>query len=242
VPQESCVLVLGEPSTSLSALAENVRRLGFRTVRAKTPPDAVSLAIERRLHYGVALLPADLPVVDLSQALDTLRRAAQSPELTAIATGQMPSEEERGRLRHAGVGLALWEPIGEHALRFYLNRALFPARERVQRGRERMPTDWSARVYTAGRAKPASVYSLSPTGVYLETRRPSQKGAQVAVALQLPDGEVSVAGCVVYTNVPGNLQRRRLPNGMAVHFTEMTELASRALERGVSSCAARFQL
>lgn len=225
---ERSVLILGEQSACTSALAERTRQLGFRTARAKTPQDAVLLAEERGFRFGVVLVQPDLPVVDLGQALDALRARCQSGDLTAVAAGPVPLGEEREQLRRAGVELALWEPVGDHALRFQLNRAMAGPR-RGQRGDERIPTECSAGVFVAGRQKSATVYTLSRGGSFLDTRRPSQRGAQLALQLHLPEGDVRVAARVIYTNVPGNLQRGQLPFGMAVRFIEVTAASSIAI-------------
>ena len=239
---EQSVLILGEQSASTSALAERTRQLGYRTARAKTPQDAMDLAQERGFRFGAVLVQPDLPVVDLKQAILELRTRARSPELIAIAAGLVPVEEERDRLREAGVALALWEPVGDHALRFQLNRAMAGRRGGHHRGQERVPTECEAGVFVAGREKPASVYSLSRGGSFLDTRRPSQRGARVAVELRLPAGDVTVAAQVVYTNVPGNLQRVQLPTGMAVRFTEVPELAERAIDGCVAASAEQLEV
>ena len=45
--------------------------------------------------------------------------------------------------------------------------------------------------------------------------------AQIEVELQLPEGSISVRGEVVFSNVPGNLQRPNLPMGMGVRFENL---------------------
>jgi len=234
------VLVLGDHETALASLAERSRGLGYRTVRAKTPDDAVRMARERGFRFAVALLPADLPVPDLGLAIEGLRLGCNAPDLTVIATGEPALEEDRARLRRAGVEHALWEPVGENALRFQLNRALARGRGELLRASERIPTDWVARVWSRGREKDAGVYSLSSGGVFLVTRRPSQKGNEVAVEIPLPGGAVRAGGRVVYTNVPGNLRRHGLPDGMAVRFTELTAEDDRRLRSAVAGSAAQL--
>ncbi len=43
-------------------------------------------------------------------------------------------------------------------------------------------------------------------------------GAVVEVELRLPAGHVRVRGTVIFSNVPGNLQRPNLPLGMGIRF------------------------
>jgi CheY-like chemotaxis protein len=236
------ILVLGEQSSCLSALAERARRMGHRAIRAKTPADAANLAEERNFCFAVALIGPDLPVVDLGEALEQIRSCSRSERLTPIAVGAPPLEaEERERLRRAGVQFALWDPVGDHALRFQLNRALCGAPPVTrERGQERFPTGWGARVFVGGHEKNASVYSISGSGSFLETRRPSQAGVQLAVELDIPEGPVQVAATVVYTNVPGNLRQTYLPDGMAIRFTDQAGEACRAILESLARSATRF--
>lgn len=239
---ESSVLVLGDHGSANASLAERTRRLGYRAIRAKTAQDAIELAEERGFRFGVAFVRSDWPVTDLREAMREIRQRSRSPHLKVIATGDLPTESERAELRAAGIEIGLWEPLGDHALRFHLNRSMSPPGRELLRSSDRVPTEWRARVYSGGRAKPASVYSLSCGGAFLATQRPSQSGVEVAVELALPEGPVSVVGRVIYTNVPGNLQRQALPHGMAVRFRDVPDSEHEALERSVDSSVARFSI
>lgn len=242
MPADHTVLVLGDHDTTLSSLAERCRRLGHRTVRAKTPQDAIDLAEQRGFTFGVALVGPDLAVVDLSAALAELRTRCRSESMTCVATGRSATDAERERLRRAGVELALWEPVPDFALRFQLNRAMAQQHIEMIRGEERTPAGWRARVLSQGRTKAASVYSASPVGAFLVTQRPNQKGAEVAIEISLPEGRISLGAEVVYTNVPGNLRRSRLPDGMAVRFVEGRDSDLRSLRRSLHDTAALFRV
>jgi CheY-like chemotaxis protein len=236
---EATVLVLGDHGLVLSELSERIRRHGFRAVRAKTPQDALDLADERGYRFSAALVESSLAALDLGGALSQIRERAGLPGMVLIATGAMPAASERQRLREAGVRTALWQPVGDHALLFHLNRATSDAGRHL-RAAQRVPTEWRTRVMVAGRAKPASVYSLSTGGAYLATDRPSMRGAELAVDLPLPGGPVSVLGRVVYTNVPGNLKRAHLPAGMGIAFVRTPrEDADRIGER-VAEIASQY--
>jgi CheY-like chemotaxis protein len=238
--RESHILILGQHGSHLSALSERVRELDYRAIRAKTPLDALDLANERGFRFDAALIDPDTPAIDLASALEALRSGTLSEDLTFVATGPRPDVEAASRLRAAGVKLALWEPITDHALLFQLNRATTPENTAVLRAATRVPTEWRTRIMVAGRAKPARVYSLSADGAYLATERPSMRGAQLAIDLPLPSGAVSLLGQVLYTNVPGNLARGHLPPGMGICFRGTPRAAREALDRCVQDAATHY--
>lgn len=233
------MLVLGDHGTVLSDLSDRIRRHGYRAVRAKTPQDALDVAAERGFRFEVALIEAGLAAPDLRAALDSIRARAGTPEMMTIAMGDRPDADERARLRAAGIQQALWEPVGDHALLFHLNRATSSCGVHL-RAAQRVPTEWKTRVMVAGRAKPAVVYSLSTGGAFLATERPSMRGAELAVELPLPTGRVSLLGRVLYTNVPGNLKRDHLPTGMGIAFVRTPPDDAAALEAEVDGLSARF--
>lgn len=231
------VLVLGDHATPLASLAERMRRLGYRVVRAKTPQQALDLTEERGYCFSAALVETTLPVVNLERALWELQERAGEGDLVFIAAGDRPDLEGLERLRQADVKLALWEPVGNHALRFQLNRALAGRRDDWLRGDLRAPMETPVKIFSAGREKRASIYTLSSGGAYLETIRPSPTGANIAIELPLPRGDIELAARVLYTNVPGNLQSDKLPSGMGIRFTETPATGQQLIEHTVTERA-----
>lgn len=229
------ILVLESVSERAASLAERLRALGgYRPIVAKSADAARTLVEDPRVAARAALLSPDFPVTDLRAALEALRQQAAGRRMRFVATGPRPAPDVLVRLREAGVELALWEPFDDARLRFQLNRALAaPAQESLRR-EQRAPTDWRARVRGGGREKEALVYSLSAGGAFLETPRPSMRGARVSVELPFPAGSLSLDGHVLYTNVPGNLRRPELPVGMAVEFEEPAPEAERELRHAVA--------
>lgn len=236
---EPTVLVLGDHGLALSDLSDRIRRFGFRAVRAKTAQDAIDLAAERAYRFDAALIESDLAAFDLAEALALIRERAGMPDMVVLATGPVPHPDERARLREAGVCHALWQPVGDHALLFHLNRATSLDGAHI-RAAQRAPTEWQTRVMIAGRPKPASVYSLSQGGAYLATERPSMRGARLALELPLESGRVTVLARVLYTNVPGNLRRAHLPTGMGVSFVDTPSEDAEAIGFGVADIASHY--
>ncbi|MEN8181730.1 MAG: PilZ domain-containing protein [Myxococcota bacterium] len=231
------LLLLHGGDPRVGVVAHRLRRLGYRSVGAKSPEEAFRLGGERQLRFRAILVPASLPAADLSSALEEMRARLADGPLGCLAVGPRPEPEIRRQLRAAGVDLAAFEPCEDSTLRFQLNRAMAGPVQDVERIETRVPTDLSARVQAAGRSKSAMVRTLSATGAFLETLRPSLPGVSVRLELSLPPQTVQAAGQVVYANVPGNLMRRGLPTGMAVRFTELSENAERAIRHCVAERA-----
>jgi len=237
---ESNVLILGDQASHLLELTDAVRDLGFRAIRAKTPQDAIALSHERGHRYPAVLIDNEAAMMDVGAALDTLRRECSSPDMTAFATGERPSADERKRLRCGGIEHALWLPIRDHALLFYLNDACHPEQPGMFQGELRAPVGWMARVMVGGRSKLAQVYALSCGGAYLATDRPSVRGSEIVLELPLPQGPMHLECEVIFTNVPGNLRRCNLPTGMSVEFLSTPARDREALSACVAESAAEY--
>jgi hypothetical protein len=205
----------------MRALGRRLRGLGCEVLGSKTPDHAERVLRSRGDGIGAVVMPVDLPTFDLRSALRFLRRLEPTGELTFMATGRRPDDEGRRLLRQAGVELALWEPLDDHALRFQVNRAL--ANSSIVRGDRsnlRAPADWPVPVWSGRRRKSARAYSLSVTGAFLSTWRPSLPNSELRIGFPIPSGPVRLNARVVMTNVPGNLLRPNLPVGMGVRFED----------------------
>lgn len=242
MPLERSVLVMDGGGAPRAALAHRLRRLGYRTLRAKSPEDAFRLVEEHRHLIGLALIPPDLAVIDLPAALAALAAGAPSGQLSYIVTGPPPPGDALGELRDSGVRLALWEPFDDARLRFQVNRALAEDAAGIARRETRAPVDLPAQVFQSGRQKPARIYTLAAGGAYLETPRPAMRGARVEIEIPVGAGPVRASGVVVYTNVPGNLHRGNLPVGMGVRFAELADPAGAAIRRLVAESALALAL
>jgi len=214
------VLLLGSETPTSRMLRVRLATLGYRGVPAKTPEQAQLVLQMARGAIRAAVLPPELPVVDLARTLRFLTSVAGG-QLWFLGAGPAPSREERIRLRDAGVSYALFDPIHDHELRFQLNRAF--ARSSIVRGRRRTlraPTRWSVPVVTPSGRREAGLYTLSAGGAYLATATPALRGTSLRVALPLPGGAIELGARVIATNVPGNLSQGLLPTGMAIRFEQ----------------------
>ncbi|MDJ0850467.1 MAG: hypothetical protein QNK04_19010 [Myxococcota bacterium] len=224
------LLIVDGGSLQMRRLASRLGRMGYAVVAAKTADAAERVLRVRGRTIAATIIPVDLPAFDLRAALGFLRRLEPSGELCFVAAGHRPESADRGMLREAGVELALWEPIDEHALRFQANRALADsAIVRGERGVLRAPANWSVSVWAGERRKPAKIYTLSARGAFLATARPSLPGTNLQVELPFRSTPVRVNAEVVMTNVPGHFMRNNLPAGMGVRFQEAPENVESAL-------------
>jgi hypothetical protein len=229
-----------EPMDLLNALA---RRLDYRVLRAKTTDEATQLLREPRYAIGCAVIPPDLPVPHLGQAIAALREAGRSRDLPFVVAGSPRSEQAGLAVSAAGVRLALWQPIDAHTLRFQLNRALAAGEGfRRRRSARRAPSSALARVHARGRSKEARLYTLSAHGAFLATAMPSLRGTDVQIELPQFASFGRLGGRVVMTNVAGNLLKKNLPTGMAVRFERVGVEEQAALELHVERKLRRLEL
>ena len=215
------ILLIESLDGSSHKLAERIMAFGSEPVLATSFHEAEQLLASNRAFVSAVMVPTSLPTLHLKKELKALKKLGPASGLMFVSVGKAPTHEERKKLRAAGMQLALWEPYDDGTLRFQLNRALGGDRDEHGRVHKRAPTYLLARIFVGGRTKDAVVYSLSEGGAFLETPRASMDGARVELELRLPAKHLRVTGLVIFSNVPGNLQRPNLPLGMGVRFDAM---------------------
>ncbi len=226
--QQPAILILDAASPTMRSLGSRLRRLGYPILLAKTP-DQAELLLRIRRELSAALIPVTLPAFDLGSALRFLRKYEPTGELTFVAVGSKPDREGCSLLRKAGVELALWEPMDDHALRFQMNRALARS-EIVLGGRAslRAPADWKMAIRSGTRRKPARIYTLSSSGAYIATERPLLPGVSIGLDIPVSSGTAKLKAQVMMTNVPGDFLRGNLPLGMGVRFENLSSQVEKA--------------
>ncbi len=213
------LLLIDAGGESMHVLASRVRRLGYPVLRAKTTEEAKQLLCDPRYAVSAAVIPSDLPVVNLRAALAALRQVSAVEHLSFLVSGGRPPPGRRRELQEAGAEFGLWDPVDAHTLRFQINRAMVGRIPRPSRRRSlRAPASWPVDLRVGRRHKEGRVYSISANGAFLSTSTPALRKTVVVAKMALPMATVRVTGPVVFTNVPGNLQKRSLPVGMAVRF------------------------
>jgi hypothetical protein len=238
-PQHVLALGFGR---EFDVLAGRLLLLNFRAVRAASTEDGVRTLKRTGEPIRAALLAVPQMLGDLSFALGRLRDQAPTPYLHFVAAGPQPGRQELEELRRAGVEFALWTPFDDAALRFVLNEALQDPNSGESRNVLRVPTGMLARVFSAAGQKTALVYNLSERGAFLETLRPTSAKGHVRVELPLSTGTVTLEARVVTTNVPGNIQKRSLPMGMGIEFTDVSEETRHTLAEHVGGMAERYRI
>jgi hypothetical protein len=215
------VLLIESLDGSSHKLAERIMTFGTEPILVTDFEEAHQVLDQRRHLISGVMIPTSLPSQNLKKEIKLLRRKGPASGIIFVSVGKPPTPDERKKLRAAGMQIALWEPYDDGTLRFQLNRALGGDRDSHGRLHKRAPTYLLARIFVGGRTKDAVVYSLSEGGAFLETPRASMDGAHVDLELRLPTNHVRVAGEVIFSNVPGNLQRPNLPMGMGVRFDDL---------------------
>ena len=118
------LLLIDAGGESMHLLASRVRRLGYPVLRAKTTEEAKQLLCDPRYAVSAAVIPSDLPVVNLRAALAALRQVSAVEHLSFLVSGVRPPPGRRRELQEAGAEFGLWDPVDAHTLRFQINRAM----------------------------------------------------------------------------------------------------------------------
>ncbi len=228
------IILIEGSDGGITTLSERLRSFDVEPVRVANLDSAEAMVAAMREPFCVVMIPTDFHHDRLKKALKSLCQATSQGEVMLVSVGRHPTPAQRKELKAAGMKLALWEPYDEGTLRFQLNRALGGDRDHHKRRALRVPTYLLARVFIGGRTKDAVVYSLSEGGAFLETQRASMEGARIEVELRLPGQAVEAKGEVLFSNVPGNLQRPNLPLGMGLKFTEISSDAVKQIREFVA--------
>ena len=228
--QRPSLLLVDVGSESMQELSLRLRQMSLHVIRTKTTEQGLDALVDPRYAIAAAVIPPDLPALDLEQALQAFQEVCPEQSLPLLAYGRRPSADHRARMRRSGVEWALWLPLDDNTLRFQVNRSLAGGGPIVSSRRAaRVPTNWPVRIQVGEREKPAKLYSVSARGAYLATSRPSLPRSRIDLSLPLPSGDLPLAAEVVMTNVPGNLLRRNLPIGMGVCFRDPSEEVQRSI-------------
>jgi hypothetical protein len=240
-PQEREPVLLYAFEKDHDLLAGRLVLLGVRPLRATSADEAAALISRQREGVRVALAPSTLTANRVGD-LARMSQAAGPRGLRVVVVGERPSPADYARLRAGGAALCVWNPFTDAELRFVVNLALYDRTRGEVRQQVRVPTNLMARFRSGAGEKPALVYNLSTGGAYLETPRATMVGAAIQVTFPLPDGAVTVEARVVSTNVPGNLERQKLPRGMGVEFQNLAELPREAIAKYVAQRLRSYEL
>jgi hypothetical protein len=223
-------------------LAGRVVVLGFRATRANDVESAVEQIRRQDQPVRVVLFPVDATFGDRTRELRRMAEAAGALGLRPIVTGAQPNPASIAALKRDGVRFALWKGFHDADLRFTLNSALYDETRGQLRPSLRVPASLMARVRSGAGEKAAMLYNLSTTGAFVETPRPGMPGGSIQLAIDFPDGTLDAAAVVVFTNVPGNLQKANLPVGMGVKFVSIPAAVSQRIAKYVAEKARAYEL
>jgi hypothetical protein len=220
------LLIETDPSVA-QKLATQLVRLGVEAIRVAELSDALDTVQSEDYSICAVLVPSAFDGKSLRKALKIMRR--REPALPAMAYGKIPDRGQREALREAGVLLSLWDGYDEGVLRFQVNRLIAGENPSAVRRSRRAPVHAPVRILVGDREKLGALYSISEGGCYVESPRASMEGARLLMSFVLEERSYKIEGVVVFSNVPGNLQRPNLPLGMGVQFRDLAEPMQKAL-------------
>jgi uncharacterized protein (TIGR02266 family) len=227
-------ILAGSRHRSLSA---RLLPCGYEALLATSCAEAGAALARSDRPVAAAILESRIALEDAA-GLAALREQGAPPFVTI---GPPAGDSERAALRAAGIRLVLWEPFEDNDLRWALSRATGTEPEEL-RGENRLPSSLGVRCRSGTGVKAGVLYNLSSGGAYVETPRPTSVGGHVEMEIALPSGIARARGCVVSTNVPGNLQRAQLPVGMGVRFETLDADSRERLEEYLRERSQRLEV
>ena len=223
-------------------LAGRIVVLGYRAFRANDVDTAVELMQRQAQAVRVLMFSSEAPFANRAMDLRRMTEASGALGVRMIVSGQQPNPDELGALRRDGVRFCLWRGFHDAELRFVLNAALYDETRGQLRPSARVPASLMVRVKSGVGEKAGMLYNLSETGAFVETPRPSMPSGRITLTIEFPDGATAIPATVVFSNVPGNLQKPNLPLGMGVKFSEITEEHARRVAKYIAERARAYTL
>lgn len=223
-------------------LAGRIVVLGYRAVRANDIESALELVKRPGQPILVLMFPPGAPFTQREKDLRSLAEAGGAFGLRIIVSGNRPSAPEIAALKREGVRFGLWKPFHDSELRFVINNALYDETRGQLRPSPRVPASLVVRMKSGAGEKAGMLYNLSMTGAFIETARPNMSGGQITLTIEFPDGALAIPASVVFSNVPGNLQRPNLPLGMGAKFVSISPEHAERVAKYVSERARAYEL
>jgi hypothetical protein len=223
-------------------LAGRLVLLSYRSIRADDLDSAVDALRRQNQPVRLMLFPAEAQFSNRGAALAQLSQMQGGLGMRAIVTGRRPDAGTIAALKRDGVRFSLWSPFHDSELRFVLNAALYDTTRGEVRPAVRVPASMMVRVKSGTGDKAALLYNLSAAGAFLETMRPNLPGGRVQLTIDFPDGPISIAAQVVFTNVPGNVQKPNAPIGMGVRFEGLAVDVGERIVKFIAERAKAYEL
>ncbi len=223
-------------------LAGRIVVLGYRALRANDVESVLDLLRRPGQPIRVFVFPVGAPFPQRESDLRSLTDASSTFGLRLIVSGDRPSPPEIAALKREGVRFGLWKPFHDSELRFVLNSALYDETRGQLRPNPRVPASLVVRMKSGAGEKAGMLYNLSMTGAFIETPRPNMAGGRITLMIEFPDGTLAIPASVVFSNVPGNLQRPNLPLGMGAKFVDVNPQHAERIAKYVAERTRAYDL
>jgi len=224
-------------------LAGRIVVLGYRAIRANDVEVAVDLMQRQAQAIRVLMFSSDAPFENRARDLRRMTEASGALGMRTIVSGPQPNAEGLAALRRDGVRFCLWKGFHDAELRFVINSALYDETRGQLRPSVRVPASLMVRVKSGAGEKAGMLYNLSETGAFVETPRPSMPSGRVTLTIEFPEGgAVAIPATVVFSNVPGNLQKPNLPLGMGVKFSGISEETAQRVAKFIADRTRAYTL
>jgi CheY-like chemotaxis protein len=229
------IILADDNRTFLMYLGLLLKRFGFKVIPAENGLEVLKLV--KLVESDVVMLDVHMQMLDGFSVLRHIKGDKRVAHTPVIMVSSDSSRETIEKCKSNGCFDYLLKPIKIDKLHSSLQLCFF---SHMGTNRKNMRTCFNKKVFVdcAGQAYELFSETLSEGGVYLRKEDPFPVGTEVAVMLQLQNGQqLTLMGEVIYIKkLFGDFLT--LPPGMAIQFRNISEDDSRLLKGHIENLIA----
>jgi two-component system cell cycle response regulator DivK len=227
------ILVVEQNDQFRMAIRKSLQRCGYRVLESGTSAAAMTLATTHRPN--LILMDPDLPDGDGLEVAQRLRRCADTSRIPIVVLSGKPALGQRAGIVAAICAGSIPKSVAlerlEGDLKLLLSMARAYAPRRFPRYTVEIPAFYRRRMEADSGKEEAGagmVRTLSEGGARFDLPNPVPAATILDLRLQVPGGEVSAAGRVVYSRYRADKQAEK---SWYMHGVQFMDLDPKTFER-----------
>jgi len=226
------ILIVDDSETFLMYFSILLRRMGFDIIPADNGITALKLL--RVLMPDIVILDIAMPQMDGITTLRHIKGDVYTSNIPVIMVTVSSNPKDYEECEKLGCSGYLTKPVTVTDIHNTLHRCMpFSGKKR-----RLLRTAFEKRVLVTcnGVTSEHHAVSLSEGGIYIRKKNPFRVGTKLEISVPLRDDEtLNIRGNVIYAKgIEGNLFK--IPPGMAVEFSDVSNRESEALNSFITEC------